>query len=123
MKEVIVNATGAALLVLALTLAGASEALGAHPRWASDVAVYAIPVAVMLVVILTRLTRYAVWFALADLAIAGGIAWYGKRIFVASSGENALGGQMWFFGWVAVCACAAAVFALAVGSNAQNRAD
>jgi hypothetical protein len=86
--------------------------LGAHPRWAFDVAFYGAVPGVLLAVLLFLTSRFAVYFATFDLALAGIVTWYGKRAFVATSGDDVLGGQMWFFGWIAICACAVAVMAL-----------
>jgi len=88
--------------------------LGAHPRWAFDVALYGAVLGGALALSLSYITRFAVFFAVFDLALSGAIVWWGKRMFVVASADDALAGQMWFFGWIAVCACAVAVFALLV---------
>jgi hypothetical protein len=114
MKLLILYGLLAACLVCLLAYFGATQALGAHPWWAFDVALYGVVPGIVLSVGLASVTRFAVFFAAFDLALSGAIVWWGKRMFVAASGDNALAGQMWFFGWIAVCACAVAVIALLV---------
>lgn len=112
MKSLILYGVGAACVVAVLAKFGVTNTFGAHPFWAFDVALYGAVPGILLAVFLYRVTRFARYFAIFDLALSGAVVWFGKRAFVASSGDDALGGQMWFFGWIAVCACCVAVIAL-----------
>ena len=114
MKTLILAAIGAACLVCVLAYSGAAQSLGAHPWWAFEVSLYGAVPGILLAVVLSFVSRFAVVFAFADLVLAGFVAWWGKRGFAASSGDDALAGQLWFFGWIAVCACAVALIALVV---------
>jgi hypothetical protein len=114
MKLLILYGLIAACLVCLLAYLGMTQALGAHPWWAFDVALYGAVPGILLAVGLAYVTRFALFFAAFDLALSGAIVWWGKRMFVVANGDNALAGQMWFFGWIAVCACAVAVIALLV---------
>lgn len=112
MSKLVIYASIAAGAVCLMAYLGVSQSLGAHPFWSVKVALYGAIPGALLALGLAWLTRFAVYFAVLDLSLAAVVAWWGKRIFVTSSGDNALGGQMWFFGWIAVCACAVAVLAL-----------
>jgi hypothetical protein len=123
MKTLILYGLIAACLVCLLAYFGVTQALGAHPWWAFDIALYGAVPGIVLAVGLASVTRFAVFFAAFDLALSGAIVWWGKQMFVAASGDNALAGQMWFFGWIAVCACAVAVIALLVQKIKSNAAQ
>ena len=112
MKQLILLSLAAACVVLLLAYFDVTKMLGAHPRWAVDVAVYGVVPGIVLAVVLSFVGRFALLAAVGDLIISGAIVWYGKRTFAESFGESVLGGQMWFFGWIAVCACTVAVIAL-----------
>ena len=112
-RWVIAAASGIGAMVV-LALAGVPALLGAHPVWAVGVAVYGVVPGLLLADFLRRVTRFALWFALLDLCLAYGVAAYGKARFVASRGDDAFAGQLWFLGWIAVCACAVAVVMLVV---------
>ncbi len=112
MKQLILYGVGAACVVCLLAYLGATKSLGAHPFWAVNVAFYGAVPGILLAVGLAYVTRLALYFAIFDLSLSAGVAWWGKRMFVATSGDDAFAGQMWFFGWIAVCACAVAVLAL-----------
>ncbi len=113
MKNLVIYGLLAACVVCLMAYFGVTNALGAHPFWSFKVALFGAVPGILLALGLAWLTRFALWFATLDLAISGAVAWWGKRMFVATSGDDALAGQMWFFGWIAVCACAVAVLALA----------
>ena len=123
MKTLILYGLIAACLVCLLAYFGVTQALGAHPWWAFDIALYGAVPGIVLAFGLASVTRFAVFFAAFDLALSGVIVWWGKRMFVAASGDNAVAGQMWFFGWIAVCACAVAVIALLVQKIKSNAAQ
>ena len=112
MKTLILDAIAAACAVCLLANFDVTQFLGAHPVWSVNVAYYGAVPGIVLAVGLAYLTRFALYFAVLDLSLSAGIVWWGKRMFVASNGENTLGGQMWFLGWIAVCACVVAVLAL-----------
>ncbi len=113
MKRVFGLSIVGALIIVGLATAGVTQALGAHPRWAFDVAVYGAVPGVLLALGLSRAGRFGPVIAASDLILAGGVVWWGKRAFVASSGDDAFAGYLWFYGWIAVCACSVAVLALA----------
>ncbi|MBO9450857.1 hypothetical protein J7426_11345 [Tropicibacter sp. R16_0] len=108
--------------VLLLLLAGGATALdlpkmlGAHPWWS---------VKVIWIGLIIGLVGFAVGAGLklsgrvasggfTVLAIASyAVAAVGKTRFAASFAEDAVAGQMWYFGWIATCAfTAAAVLSL-----------
>lgn len=94
----------AACLVLALGQAGMIERLGAHPFWAEltvpglgilvGVGFYAVGKARFMAGLLLSLTL---------ICLAAAAAHFGKVAFVASFGENARAGDLWFFGWIGLC--------------------
>lgn len=92
-----------------------TQALGARPRWAFDIALYGAVSGVALALALSYIARFAVF----DLALSGAIVWWGKRIFVVASGDDALAGQMWFFGWIVFCACAVALYSHCWSTKSQ----
>jgi len=104
-------------LALLLATAGVSlvfnltQALGAHPWWAHKVIWLGLPLGVGLYATAwtLRLTHRAksIGFALLTF-VAFGLATLGKSRFAASFAEDAIAGQMWFLGWIATCALAAA---------------
>jgi len=122
MKQVLMFAALAAVVVLVAAYFGATQALGAHPWWAFDVALYGVVPGLVLTVVLSKLPRAGVYWAMFDLAVSAGLVWWGKRGFVASSGDDSFAGSVWFFGWIAVCACAVAVLAL-TALRVRGRAD
>lgn len=122
MKTVFLTAVLAAAAVMIAAFAGGTLALGAHPFWAFDVALYGAVPGVLLTLGLSRLPRLGWVVAWSDLAVAGAAAWWGKRAFVASRADDVFAGQVWFYGWIAVCACAIAALALTT-LHVRSRAD
>ncbi len=101
----------AAVLAYALNL---TQTLGAHPWWSHTVVLIGLPVGIGVAAALgaTRLPRLARLLTTAALTGLGyGIATIGKARFAASYAEDAFAGQMWYFGWIATCALAAALLA------------
>lgn len=98
---------------VAMYLVGAPLLLGAHPFWAVKVIWIGAAIGLLVSLALWRLPR------LAGLSVAGlasiasfGAAHIGKTRFAASYAEDALAGQMWYFGWIATCACIVALAAV-----------
>ena len=93
---------------------GLPKSLGAHPFWAITIAWIGAPIGVALAFVLRALkwrwsTRVLSFIVL--LTIAGTAAHQGRLIFAASFAENALAGQFWYIGWIAVAASAAGLIA------------
>ena len=103
----------AAVLILALSHLGLTNALGAHHFWSAKVAWIGAPIGMVIALILTRLpARFGILLSLAGAIIAGATAHYGKLQFAASYAEDRLAGQLWYFGWIATAATATALIAL-----------
>ena len=84
---------------------GLSRALGAHPFWDFKTALIGAPVGVVAGLAASSLARWPrIALAIAVLAAATVLAVYGKTRFAASYAEDALAGQLWYFGWVGVAA-------------------
>lgn len=105
----------ASVFVVSAAFLGLSLALGAHPFWTTSIAVIGAPVGAVLGIVL----RYGSWSgALPALvggvltAVAYGTAHLGKTRFAASFAEDAVAGQMWYFGWIATAAFAALTLTL-----------
>ena len=99
---------------LAAWVAELTVLLGAHPWWAASVLwlgtalglALAWLAAYLRVSYSTRLITAAVL-----TAAAYATASLGKARFAETYAEDALAGQMWYFGWIATCAFAAAMLA------------
>ena len=116
-RDFILPASVAAALIAA-TLLGATEALGAHPFWAVQTgAIGAAGGAAIFVGLRRAGVRPApvMWLGGAALVGAALAAHFGKAAFVASFAENAMAGRAWYLGWFAVAgaACLALSGALA----------
>ena len=112
---------GVAAALIAATLMGATEALGAHPFWAvQTAAVGAAGGAVAFVGLRLAGVRPGRITLLggAALVASGLAAHYGKAAFAASFAENAMAGRAWHLGWFAVagaaCLALSGAFALAL---------
>jgi hypothetical protein len=98
-------------IVIALILMGiatyfdVAKALGAHPFWSQQVMLIGLGIGIIATLI-TR-GRGFIFFALL-LGIAALISWQGKTRFAASYAEDALAGQLWHYGWIAIAAAATA---------------
>ena len=112
----------AALLAgLVLFLTGAPLALGAHPFWAVKVIAIGVPLGAVMFVALFRLRKMSVLFGSgAMICVAYAVADIGKSRFGASYGDDAFAGQMWFFGWIAICAFVALFVAAAARRALDN---
>ncbi|MGB0438946.1 MAG: hypothetical protein ACPGFC_02430 [Paracoccaceae bacterium] len=101
-----------------------AKILGAHPWWSRDVVLYgALGGGSLAGGVLWLSARPAAW-ALGFWALAGGgvsVATWGKTQFVASYAEDALAGQLWFFGWIAACLFAVAAATMTGAALARVR--
>lgn len=101
------NWTYLALAVVASALAylfDVPKVFGAHPWWSQKVVLIGASAGLIVALIAAR-SRFAsrAWIASVLLAVsAAGITGYGKTRFVASFGDDAAAGQMWYFGWIAI---------------------
>lgn len=107
-------------LLLPIAAAGAAHVtgitatLGAHPYWATKVIWIGCAAGLGLAWLggRTRLPQGStLTLSLLLMAVAFLLARAGKEGFAASYGEDAVAGQIWFFGWIATCAFAAAALA------------
>ncbi|MFT7596844.1 MAG: hypothetical protein ACI8R4_004186 [Paracoccaceae bacterium] len=111
-----------ALIFLGLPLAaallasatGVTQIFGAHPWWAQQVIWIGLLVGLTLAAIaralpISHIPRVAGFVLLTLTAIA--TATTGKSRFAASYAEDAFAGQMWYFGWIGICALTAATLA------------
>lgn len=101
--------------VLAYTL-NMPQTFGAHPWWSQPVILIGFPIGIGIAAGLAwigigRLVRILLSAGLAGIGFA--VATVGKARFAASYAEDAFAGQMWYFGWIATCALAAALIASA----------
>lgn len=99
----------AALIITAILMAasvlGLTEAMGAHPFWAVKNGLVGSGAGLLAYVAL----RWA-GMRLGSIVVLGGLmlllsglaAMQGKSLFVASFAENVLAGSFWYFGWFAV---------------------
>ena len=92
------------LTALVLYLADVPTRAGAHPRWADQVLLSGVIIGTVLALISQwipaqmRLVGFSILAGLSYL-----VAWSGKERFAASYAEDVLAGQMWYFGWHALC--------------------
>ena len=89
---------------LLLHLSGVPTMAGAHPSWAGQVLISGSVIGAVLATITNsfptqiRVIGFSIMAGLSYLA-----AWSGKAQFAASYAEDAAAGQMWYFGWHALC--------------------
>ena len=107
---------GAVALTIAL-IAGAmdlAEYGGAHPFWSSSVVYIGAPLGIILAAIVRRVglgrTGRLILYILL-LGIAVWVAQTGKARFAASFAEDAFGGKMWYYGWIATATFGTALLA------------
>jgi hypothetical protein len=113
-----------AIVAVAIAAVGAyfwnlTQALGAHPFWAEKVLFIGAPIGLIVGLTFSRIP-YVVSIAvlLAATIISFGVAHWGKTQFAASYAEDAFAGQMWYFGWFAVCITATSLLARVImGKN------
>ena len=104
-------------VALILYATGLTHTLGAHPWWAVKIIWIGLCLGLLVSAILwaTRLLKPVRVIVLSGLTlVAFAIANIGKTRFVASYAEDAIAGQMWYFGWMATCTFFLAVLATAV---------
>ncbi len=96
-----------AVILMAASALGLTEALGAHPFWAVKTGAIGSAVGLLIYAGLRwagmRPGRIAILGGL-TLILVGFAAKQGKSLFVASFAENALAGRFWYFGWFALMA-------------------
>lgn len=115
-QESLVAFAVAASLV-ATSLAGLPEALGAHPWWAQQSAIIGGVGGAVLWFVLRRLDlsfSALVVVAVSALLASAAAAHFGKQVFAASFAENALAGRFWYFGWFAISGSVALIIATVV---------
>lgn len=108
-SDILIAVTVAALL-LAASVAGLPEALGAHPFWAMQTGIIGGTIGAALWFGLNRAGVSApkqLLLAALALLVSAAAAHFGKQVFVASFAENALAGRFWYFGWFGVAGSAA----------------
>lgn len=119
------------VLLLALPLLGAltayatglTLALGAHPLWAGKVIWIGLGLGLLLSAMLwgLRISKTVCLISLTLLTCAAfATAHIGKSRFTASYADDALAGQMWYFGWIATCAFALAILATLVRPHRRH---
>jgi len=104
-KRVAANAVIAGIFLIGLAYLGVPEQLGAHPRWAMKVSYIGIGLGVVIYSLawVWQSGWVAKFILFAVLAVISGVgATFGKSRFAASFAEDALAGQLWYFGWIAV---------------------
>ncbi len=107
----------ALILAAVFYLAGGLTLAGAHPSWADQVLVSGVVIGTILAIATTRLPGQLRVIGFSVLAIGSYlVAYSGKARFVASFAEDAFAGQMWYFGWHALC-----VFMVAGTISATHR--
>jgi hypothetical protein len=104
-------------------VSGLTLALGAHPFWADKVIWIGLGLGLLLSAILwgLRISKTICLIGLTLLTCAAfATAHIGKSRFAASYAEDAMAGQMWYFGWIATCAFALAILATLVWPNRRH---
>ena len=110
-----------ALLAYAL---GLTLALGAHPWWADKIILLGLGLGLLLSVLLwsLRLSKAVRLVILTVLSLgAYATAYTGKSRFAASYAEDAVAGQMWYFGWIATCTFVLALLAATAWPDRTQR--
>lgn len=100
-----------------------TQSWGAHPFWSTKVLLIGVPIGAGLAIIASlRSAKWAsVGFLIATI-VAYRVATLGKARFAASYAEDAVAGQMWFWGWIGTCAMASAlIFAVVLWRIAGQR--
>lgn len=93
-------------LAILTWIADVPKQLGAHPWWSQQVLMTGALGGLVLGLIFDRFLKGRLIAVLALLVVAAigfGVAKYGQTQFAASFAEDALAGQLWFFGWHATC--------------------
>ncbi len=100
----------AALVMAALIALDIARPLGAHPWWSQKTLLIGAPFGLILATLAGLKLRpipLTVTFAIAT-ALAFATAKYGQTQFAVSYAEDQLAGKLWYFGWIATGATAAA---------------
>lgn len=110
----------ATLLIMALVYAlDLPKALGAHPFWSRTIVLIGTPIGMALAgaALFGLKVRWqaAVGFAALTL-VAMLVAAQGKADFAASYAEDRFAGRLWYFGWIAAAAMAAAAVTSGIAS-------
>ena len=115
-----------ALVVIVSANAGLNQLLGAHPFWSVSVAWIGVPVGLILAIAIKYLglgwTQRVLLF-LVCLVAAYALASFGKARFAASFAEDATAGRLWYFGWIAAAAFAAALIAATFSPTRSQTAE
>jgi hypothetical protein len=114
----------ALVVVLGFTLAGGTQALGAHPWWAGKVGYIGVGIGavVWLVGSVVRLGgRWLVLAASGALGAAGLAVWLGKARFAETYADDVLAGRFWYFGWIAAMAAACVLIAVLIEAARRPR--
>lgn len=91
---------------------------GAHPQWATQVLLSGVVIGTMLAIVTMRVSVSWRMIGFSVVAVISYlIANTGKNRFAASYAEDAFAGQMWYFGWHALCAFMVA--GVIAGTHAQ----
>ncbi|MEM1066319.1 MAG: hypothetical protein AAF771_04280 [Pseudomonadota bacterium] len=107
----------AAAIALVAARFGLTQALGAHPVWAVQVAWIGVPIGAVVAFLALWRGLAQIWAAplfAAVTAAALAAAFWGKAEFAASFAENARAGQAWYYGWIIAAAGATATLAALV---------
>lgn len=101
-----------AAIVVAATLSGAPQALGAHPWWAGQAGLIGTAGGLAIYAVLrlagVRPGRLGM-IAAPILFLSAGAAHFGGQRFAASFASDALAGRAWHFGWFGIAGAAAIV--------------
>ena len=107
---------------IAVTLALPAQ-FGAHPQWTATVLLIGAPLGICLSYFFFSTGLPKVLRVIFSLAVAGAayyVARDGQKAFIASFSEDKIAGQLWFFGWISVCAGLGAALASLVLSPADD---
>ncbi len=104
MKRIVVAVGIGLVTALIFYLIELTTLAGAHPRWVNQLFYSGAGLGTVIAVIAIQFAFVPRTIALSFLVIAAYLtADYGKARFAASFAEDAVAGQMWYFGWHALC--------------------
>ena len=113
----------AAFFMAALIALDIARPLGAHPWWSQKTLLIGAPIGLILATLAGLKLRplpLTITFAIAT-ALAFATTKYGQTQFAASYAEDALAGQLWYFGWIATGATLAATLTATFTALAKTR--
>lgn len=114
-------ALGGLLGIFVLYATGAPLALGAHPLWAVQVIWIGGTLGCGLGILAASRPSWTARVIGLALTLGGySAAMIGKMRFAASYAEDALAGQMWYFGWIAACTGCTLLLASIVTLHRRN---